>query len=102
MTRLKPTDRKTQILDAALAVAEKRGYAHVTRDEIAVEAGCAPALVSHYLGTMQNTRRDIMRAAIRNRVLPVIAQGLAAQDPHAKKAPDELKQAALDSLAAVA
>lgn len=98
-TRLKPTDRKTQILDAALAIASKQGYARVTREAIAAEAGCAPGLVSHYLGTMVQTRRDIMRAAIRNRVLPVIAQGLAANDPHAKKAPDELKQAALASIA---
>lgn len=98
-TRLKPTDRKTQILDAALAVAKKQGYAHVTRDAIAAEAGCAPGLVSHYLGTMVDTRRDIMRAAIRQRVLPIIAQGLAANDRHARKAPDDVKQAALASIA---
>lgn len=100
MTRLKPDDRKKQILDAALDLAEKQGYAHVTREAIAAAADCAPALVSNYYGTMVSFRRDIMRAAIRERRLPIVAQGLAANDPHAKKAPDDVKQAALESLAA--
>lgn len=100
MTRLKPTDRKKQILDAALDLAERRGYSTITRDSIATAAGCAPGLVSAYFGTMINFRRDIMRAAIREERLPIIAQGLAAKDPHARKAPDPLKQAALETLAA--
>lgn len=100
MTRLKPTDRKEQILAAALTLAETQGYSHVTRDGIAAEAQCAPGLVNAYFGTMINLRRDIMRAAVRERRLVVVAQGLAARDPHARKAPDDLKQAALDSIAA--
>lgn len=98
-TRLKPTDRKTQILGAALTAAKRDGYARVTRDAIAREAGCAPGLVSHYLGTMASTRRDIMRAAIRERVLPIVAQGLVAKDPHARRAPADLKEQALASIA---
>lgn len=100
MSRLKPTDRKQQILAAALVIAKRAGYAHVTREAIAVEAECAPALVSNYFGTMTSMRRDIMRAAIRERVLTIVAQGLAAGDAHARKAPDDIKQAALASLAA--
>lgn len=100
MSRQKPLDRKQQILDAAVKLAETKGYSHVTRDNIAACAECAPALISNYFGTMISLRRDIMRAAIRMRSLPVIAQGLAARDPHAQKAPDELKQAALDSITA--
>ncbi|HWI02368.1 MAG TPA: TetR family transcriptional regulator [Acidimicrobiales bacterium] len=98
MTRLAPNVRKEQILAAALRRAKVQGYNRVTREQIAADAGCAPGLVSNYFGTMVSLRRDIMRAAIRERVLPVIAQGLAAHDPHARKAPDELKQAALATL----
>jgi AcrR family transcriptional regulator len=98
MSRLNPKDRKEQILAAALDLSVKHGYTRVTREGVAVAAECSPALVSSYFGTMIAFRRDIMRAAIRRQVLPVIAQGLAAQDPHAKRAPDGLKQAALAEL----
>jgi AcrR family transcriptional regulator len=100
MPRLKPTDRKAQILEAAVQLSAAQGYSHVTREGIATAAECAPGLVSNYFGTMTNLRRDIMRAAIRQRNLTIIAQGLAAKDAHACKAPDELKKAALETLAA--
>lgn len=100
MNRLSPDTRKTQILDAALHLAESVGYTHVTREAVAKAAECAPALVSAHFGTMSSFRRDIMRAAIRERKLRIIAQGLAIADPHARKAPDELKQEALSAIAA--
>lgn len=81
-------------------MAEKNGYTRVTRDEVAAHAQCSPALVSHYLGTMPDLRRDVMRAAVKRGILPVIAQGLAAKDRHALKASEELKKAALATLVA--
>jgi len=100
MSRLKPNDRRDQILAAALQVAEKTGYNSVTRDAIANAAQCAPGLVSNYFGTMIDLRRHIMRAAIRQQNLVIIAQGLAAKDPHARKASETLKKSALATLAA--
>lgn len=98
--RLKPDDRKKQILDAALHLAERDGYTHVTREAVAAAANCAPALISSYFGTMPSFKRDIMRAAVRERRLRIVAQGLAAADPHARKAPDDVKAAALSAIAA--
>lgn len=98
--RLLPNDRKQQILDAALLVAQSPGgWARLTRGAVANEAECAQGLISNYFGTMIAFRRAIMRAAISAENLSVIAQGLAAGDACAKKAPDELKQKALNSLA---
>lgn len=97
--RLAPKDRKDQILTAAVNLASLNGYQNVTREAIAEAAQCAPASVSHYFGTMTQLRRDIVRAAVRHAILPVIAQALAARDPHVKKASDELKQKALALLA---
>lgn len=97
-TRLKPADRKKQILDVAVRLAERIGYQRVTRHAIAEAAETSDAIVSHYHGTMTSLRRDIMRTAVRTKCLTIIAQGLAVNDPHALKASDELKKSALASL----
>lgn len=93
------TDRRAQILAAAVTLAAKRGYQNVTRDEIAQAAGISAGLVNKYFETMIRLRRDVMRAAVRERNLAIIAQGVAMRDRQAMKAPDELKQAALATLA---
>ena len=98
--RLHPDDRKEQILIAALKVAGRPGgWAKLTRDAVAKEAGCAEGLPSKYFGTMVAFRRAIMRAAIQDWNLSVIAQGLAAGDKVAVKAEEALKRKALDTLA---
>lgn len=98
--RLEPADRKREILWAAIRLARKPGgWAKLTREAVATEAGCADALISRHFGTIPNFKRDIMRAAIANQELSVIAQGLAAGDRHAQKASVELKAKALNSLA---
>ena len=86
---------KQRILGAAMTEATQRGYAHVTREAIAQRAETSPALVSHYFGTMVTMRRAIMSEAIRARHLRIVAQGLLDKHPKAKRAPDELKAAAL-------
>lgn len=98
--RMPPNDRKYEILTAALAVAARPGgWAKLTRDAVAKEAGCAEGLPSKYFGTMISFRRSIMRAAIVAENLAVIAQGLAAGDKCAQKADPELKARALNTLA---
>jgi len=96
--RQKPHDRKAAILQAALHAARIHGYSHVSREQIAGYAECAPALVSRYYGTMTCLRRAIMGAAIAHRDLAVLAQGLAAKDNRAMGADEELRRAAVESL----
>jgi len=86
---------KQHILDCAMVVSARVGYAHATREAIAQRAELSPALVSHYFGTMVELRRAIMSEAIRARHLRIVAQGLLDKHPKAKRAPDELKAAAL-------
>lgn len=98
--RLQPADRKQEILNAAIKVAGRPGgWGKLTRDAVAKEAGCAEGLVSKYFGTMITFRRSIMRAAIHDWNLSIIAQGLAAGDKCAQKADPELKARALNTLA---
>lgn len=100
MKRLKPKDRRAEILAATLQLARKHGYTHVSRDAIAAASQCSPALVSAYFGTMPAMRRAIMREAIRTHDLVVIAQGMAARDTRVMRAPEELRRAAFEALMA--
>jgi AcrR family transcriptional regulator len=90
--------RKASILEAAVKVAERAGYTHMTRQAVADCAGVSGPLVQHYFGTMAKLRRAVMRKAIRDKVLIVIAQGLVACEPHAMAAPMELKLEAAGAL----
>ncbi len=96
--RIKPDERRGEILTAALDVAEQRGYKRFTRIEVATQAGCAESLISSYFGTMDKFRRTIMRAAIKQERLTIIAQGLVDGNKYAQKATPELRQRAFKSL----
>jgi AcrR family transcriptional regulator len=95
---MQQSNRRQTILSAALRVATDLGYLRATRDDIALAAGCSPALVSHYLGTMKQTQRAIMGEALRVCNLRVIAQGLAHGDRRARNAPLLVREAAAASL----
>lgn len=95
---MKPADRKKQILDASVKIAKTRGYNHITREDIASEAQCATGLINRYFQTMLQLRRAVMRAAVKQGVLEIVAQGIVAKDPQAMKASEELKNRALASL----
>lgn len=96
----KVEERNRRILDAALALAGERGYKNVTRDDVAAVAGVATGSVNNAYGTMAALRDAIMAEAVSQKLLAIVAQGLADAHPAARSAPPELKQSALASLAA--
>tara|TARA_R100000750_G_scaffold34860_1_gene22434 strand:+ start:606 stop:911 length:306 start_codon:yes stop_codon:yes gene_type:complete len=98
--RFKPEIRKEAIVDVALELAAAAHYTQVQRKQIADELGVTPPALTYHFGTMEQLRRAIMRAAIERENLGVIAQGLVAQDKHAKKAPEALRRRAIESAAA--
>jgi len=96
--RMKAEARKEDLLAAALPLAEIHGYMHVTRSQIATAAGASGPILNHHFGTMKQFRRDLMRYAIKAGSLAVVAQGLSAGDPQARKAPEALRKQALAAL----
>jgi AcrR family transcriptional regulator len=82
-TRLKPDDRREQIVDAVLELAKGKNYSKVTRDEIAAALSISGPAIQHHFGTMVQLRRSVVRAACQRAVtmdpvgLRVVAQGLA-------------------------
>lgn len=98
-TRKKPQERKEEILAAAAKLAERVGYTHVTRDAVADQAGVSMGLVSNYFSTMAQLKRDIMRFAVREGNLHIIAQGLMHKDTQALKVDKEVRNRAAQLIA---
>lgn len=91
--RLKPTDRKTEILEAAIGQAHRVGYQQMTRDQIADRCAVSRGLITpHYFPTMDDLRDAVMREAVSRRILGIVLQGVAARDPIALAAPSDLRE----------
>lgn len=97
--RMDPKDRKRQLIDVGLVLAEQVGYKNISMSALTERAGVSRTLYHRYFSTVGRFRVDLMRAAVKQENLPVIAQGLAARDPQALKAPEELRQRAAAALA---
>lgn len=98
--RMLPADRKASILEAALSAATKHGYTGFRLVDVAAHAGCSTGSVMAYYKTMAQVKRDVMRAAISRKVLPIIATGIAVKDPYCRKIAPELRARALATLSA--
>lgn len=98
MKRLKPEDRKRSIFEAMLPLAEAHGYNNVTRDMVGQSLGITGNAVQHHFGTMEAMREGFIEFAIRNEILPIVAQAIAAGNKKALTAPKELRCKALRSL----
>ena len=96
-SRLPAVDRKQQLIDAALPLAERYGFDSVSRTMVAAAARVSESLLSRYW-TAPDFQAALLEAAIQRENLTVLAQGLAARHPVAQAAPLELRQAAAASL----
>lgn len=91
--------RQAELVAAALDMALAMGYQRVTRDAVAALCNVSAGTVSRYFGSAGNMRSTIMREAVIRELVPIVAQGLAANDPQACGAPQALKSQALEYLA---
>ena len=96
--RMTPGDRRRQLMDIALKLSSEHGYKNITVKQISDAAGVGHTLYAHYFGNLNQLRVDVMRAAVKQSILPVIAQGLVVKDPQAMKASPELRARAIESL----
>lgn len=92
--------RKDKIFAAAVEMTRTYGYGAkgITRDAVAERAGVAAGLVNRYFGTMAGLMAEVMREAVEQQRLVVVAQGIAHGDHIALAAPAELRAAAVASL----
>lgn len=90
--------RHTRVLEAALTLAEEKGYRDFTRQEVAERAAVAVGSVNFAFGSMNALRCAVMQEAVNRALAPLVAQGLAANDPIAQGAPYGLKKLAASAL----
>jgi AcrR family transcriptional regulator len=96
-TRMRNGLRADQIVDEAIALVDATGqhYTSLSRDAIAARCGVTGTAVQYHFPTMAQLRRAIMRAAVKQDALLVIAQGLVEGNPQALKAGPRVKAAAM-------
>lgn len=94
--RLTPSDRTNDLLDTALQLAVDHGWRNLTHHAVAVAAHVSNGLVVARLGTKQEMLRAVMRRAVNRGVVPVVAEGLAVGDKHARRAGETLRAAAAE------
>lgn len=98
--RLNPEERKEQLLDFAVRLAEEHGYNSITSTQIATSAGLqSHGLISHYFGSIDSLRTQVLARAIQKENIEVLLQGLVRKDPLAMGAPKRLRDKALEQLA---
>ncbi len=97
--RMAPKDRKADLINAALEAADVHGFSNLRAKHVAELGAVSSATVMHYFSTMKQLRRAVMRAAIKQGNVKVLASGLGCMDPDARKAPPELKEMAVKLLA---
>lgn len=66
-TRMKPDDRKQQMLEAGLSIVLKHGVKGLTRQALAEKSGATDGLVNHYFGRRSQMRQIILAEGIYNR-----------------------------------
>jgi AcrR family transcriptional regulator len=85
---------KTAILDAAIHIASRQGFSHVTRIAVAQRAGAAEGTVSYHFKTMAKLHDAVVAEAVRTKHVGIVARALADGHRLAKAAPQSLKDAA--------
>jgi len=90
---------KERILDVAYSMALSDGFSCLKRDDIAAKAGVALGTINHHFQTVAALRNEVMKRAVEAEDLKLIAEGIAAGEPAAQAASQELRLKALTSLA---
>lgn len=98
MGRLNPDERYKQLLESAVEVAKTSGFNEMTHTLVALHAKVSKATVFKYFETIFKLRTDVMKVAIEQELLPIIAAGVVARNEVALSASDDLKKKALASI----
>ncbi len=87
-----------RILDSAIHIAKRDGFLNITRENIANHAKVSTGKVTMAYGTMVKLKRAIMRKAIKEEILSIIADGVLTKHPCIQKCDVELRTKAVDTL----
>lgn len=89
------SEQRERILQAAILVAEKKGYQHFTRNAVAQQAEISGSLVQFHFHTIQLLKDAVLAEAVVTENLRIIAQAALVKDGSIGISP-ELKQKAIN------
>ena len=92
------TDKKGEILEAAVALALEQGLHKVTRDAVAERARVSGALVNRYWGTLGALMDRVVAEGIAREHLAIVAQAILDKHPRAGSVPRRLQERAASHL----
>ena len=99
MKRLSATQRKHNLVNAGLYLAEKHGFHTLTCTSVCRAAGLkSHGMVAYHFGSMQKLRDCVMQRAIALPQLQVVAAGIIAKHPAAAHIPSKLHKQALAAI----
>ena len=82
-------------LNCCLELAKQTHYKEITRDSAALCSGITSGLISHYFGSMEQLRQEIISLAVTRDEHAVIAQSLVSREPQTESLSTEVKKSAL-------
>lgn len=86
---------RTDILHAAMRIAKRYGLAAVKRDAVATEARCGAGTVNFHFQTVRYLHDEVLKFAVNQRELRVIAEGVVGGYSAVADIGAELRKAAL-------
>ncbi len=90
----KKPNSKERIIKVACDLAIKNGYQKLTRELIAEYAETSIPLINYYYGGIENVKDEVLKYAIKNEIVPILAQGLSLRDKRTLKISQALKNKA--------
>ena len=81
MARLTPAERRERIIDAALAVARRKGLATTTVRDVATEMGTSSGLLHHYFDSMDDVLAEVFERVAARDLEQSRAEMAATPDP---------------------
>lgn len=90
--RMNPSDRKNQILEAAIQISLEKGYRQLTRRAVASRMQCASSLINHYFVNIEELRSCVLQTAKERELLPILAENFARKGPETLKLDPRLQE----------
>ena len=90
--------RREFLLKAGVKAAQEIGFNNLTRKIVAQHASVSPSLFQYYFKTIENFKNSLMRYAVENQILEIIAYGIATGHSEVSTLPKHLKLKAISSL----
>lgn len=97
-TRMPPSERREEILLAAVALAHKDHYKMLSLRGVAAAAGVSHPLVLHYFGSRHKLESAVLKHAWTWGPQRILAQAIVAGDPRVRFIPKAEKERIVSSL----